>query len=172
MCVIACGVNKSTTGAPMLVTRTYTYGQKTITKQWELGTATLNCVECGVWFTAIFQASRRVYCSEKCGTAATKKRSYKTGLSQRVKAKRDGATVIEKFNRIEILERDNYTCHICKQPINPKLNDLVTHRMSGTMDHILPIKQGGQHTRDNVKAAHMICNARRQRGPKDARKRA
>jgi hypothetical protein len=33
--------------------------------------------------------------------------------------------------------------------------------MAATLDHIIPISQGGTHTPDNVKTAHWICNVKR-----------
>jgi 5-methylcytosine-specific restriction endonuclease McrA len=34
-------------------------------------------------------------------------------------------------------------------------NDLL----SGTLDHIIPLAKGGDHTYENIKLAHMICNS-------------
>jgi 5-methylcytosine-specific restriction endonuclease McrA len=33
--------------------------------------------------------------------------------------------------------------------------------MSATLDHVVPISVGGEHTRENVRCAHLRCNARR-----------
>ncbi|MCK4625025.1 MAG: HNH endonuclease [Phycisphaerae bacterium] len=32
------------------------------------------------------------------------------------------------------------------------------HRRSASLDHIVPISQGGHHTRKNVQLAHLGCN--------------
>lgn len=44
-------------------------------------------------------------------------------------------------------------CHLCGQPARP--GDPLT------ADHIIPRAHGGPTTRDNLRAAHASCNARR-----------
>ena len=36
------------------------------------------------------------------------------------------------------------------------------------VDHIVPLAQGGENRRDNLRAAHQSCNTRRPRGPRRA----
>ena len=64
--------------------------------------------------------------------------------------------IVEKFLDIEIFERDNYVCGLCDESIDLFLRhpDL----MSVSLDHILPVSLGGNHTRDNVQPAHLRCN--------------
>jgi len=49
-----------------------------------------------------------------------------------------------------IVERDNWTCQICKEKIEDP-RDL-------TIDHIVPLSKGGAKTDDNLQAAHRWCN--------------
>lgn len=59
---------------------------------------------------------------------------------------------VESFTRLEIAERDNWSCHICGGPVTQD---------NWSLDHLLPISLGGPHTRENVALAHHVCNARR-----------
>jgi 5-methylcytosine-specific restriction endonuclease McrA len=65
---------------------------------------------------------------------------------------------VEKFLDIEIFERDNWVCGICHEPIDPYL---TIGPWKVELDHIKPISKGGNHTRDNVQAAHRWCNQRK-----------
>ena len=68
------------------------------------------------------------------------------------RAKLAGATEIEFIRRLAVYERDGGVCHVCKKHI--ALEDYH-------MDHVHPLKQGGQHTYANVKASHARCNLAR-----------
>jgi len=62
----------------------------------------------------------------------------------------------ERFDYLEIFERDGWVCQLCLLPIDQELKwpDL----MSVSLDHIVPVSKGGNHVRDNVQAAHLGCN--------------
>ncbi len=60
---------------------------------------------------------------------------------------------VEKFTDTEIFDRDSWRCGICGQPIDPSFT--APHRMSKSLDHIIPVSRGGSHTRDNVQATHL-----------------
>ena len=62
----------------------------------------------------------------------------------------------EKFYDTEIFERDNWTCGLCGEPIDPTLT--YPNPMYRSIDHIGPLSKGGGHTRANVQAAHLRCN--------------
>ncbi len=60
-----------------------------------------------------------------------------------------GATV-EKVDRGEIYIRDNGLCGICG--LHVSLHDV-------TLDHIIPLSKGGEHSKLNVQIAHRSCNS-------------
>lgn len=66
---------------------------------------------------------------------------------------------VERFNSREIYMRDRWICGICRKKINPKLRH--PHPMSASLDHVIPLSEGGPHTRANTRAAHLRCNCRR-----------
>ena len=58
----------------------------------------------------------------------------------------------EKYSRAEVIKRDSSRCHICGGPVKKK--DL-------TLDHLIPISQGGPDIFSNVSVAHKSCNSKR-----------
>jgi len=64
-----------------------------------------------------------------------------------------------KMTRVEIFNRDHYTCQYCGK---------VTRQL--TLDHVMPRYQGGQHTWENVVSACVSCNRHKAgRTPEQAR---
>jgi 5-methylcytosine-specific restriction endonuclease McrA len=62
----------------------------------------------------------------------------------------------ERFAPKDVYERDEWTCGLCRLPVDPGL--AWPHPMSASVDHILPLSQGGSHTLANVQCAHLSCN--------------
>lgn len=64
-----------------------------------------------------------------------------------------------KLSRLEVFNRDHYTCQYCGKG---------TRQL--TLDHVIPRYRGGQHTWDNVVSACVPCNRRKAgRTPQEAR---
>lgn len=64
-----------------------------------------------------------------------------------------------KLNRLEVFSRDRYTCQYCGR----ESKEL-------TLDHVIPRKQGGKHTWENLVSACIPCNRRKAgRTPEQAR---
>lgn len=72
---------------------------------------------------------------------------------------------VERFWRKTIYQRDNWTCGICGHPVDPDLE--WPNPESASLDHIVPLSQGGEHTRANTRLAHLHCNTSRGAGPDD-----
>jgi len=68
-------------------------------------------------------------------------------------------TTIENFSPIEIFERDNYICCVCGLPIDPSLRR--PNKLSVSLEHFIPLSKGGNHSRENCSASHIICNMRK-----------
>lgn len=69
-----------------------------------------------------------------------------------------GATV-DEIDRQAVFERDGWTCGICGGSIDPELR--WPDRMSAQVDHVVPLAKGGDHSWENVQAAHFSCNAKK-----------
>lgn len=114
---------------------------------------TKTCAHCGHEFSVNFCAERRAYCSDRCARRAahlTRNHRHRQSVTH-PKAKH--------VNRQAIFQRDNYTCQLCHLPVDPDLP--ASHPMSATLDHIVPLANGGWHAEDNVQLAHLICNSRK-----------
>lgn len=87
-----------------------------------------------------------------------KYREIKSVTEQRRRVRIKGGET-EKIQRLEIFERDGWTCGICGEPIDPTI--AYPSPLSKSIDHIIPVSKGGSHTRANVQAAHLACNSRK-----------
>ena len=65
----------------------------------------------------------------------------------------------EPVNRLVVFKRDNWTCGICRERIDPKLK--YPHLKSASLDHIIPMANGGGHTYQNTQASHLVCNIKK-----------
>jgi endogenous inhibitor of DNA gyrase (YacG/DUF329 family) len=74
----------------------------------------------------------------------------------------DGGT-FERFADREIFDRDKWRCGLCRKRVSRRLQ--WPHPLSASLDHMVPIFEGGRHLRTNVQLAHLTCNLRkRERG--------
>jgi 5-methylcytosine-specific restriction endonuclease McrA len=55
-----------------------------------------------------------------------------------------------KMTKLEIFNRDHYTCQYCGW-----------HGKELTLDHVVPKKRGGEHTWENVVSACALCNRKK-----------
>jgi hypothetical protein len=112
---------------------------------------TVSCEYCGMEFRA--WRTTRKYCSKRCDFYDHPSRSAR---SNKARAERYGVEYEGNIDPLEILNRDNWLCHICSHPIGQSY--VWPDGRSGSMDHVVPVSKGGSHTRDNLKAAHLRCN--------------
>jgi predicted nucleic acid-binding Zn ribbon protein len=110
-----------------------------------------HCKECGRKVEIEYGNKRDRYCSELCMVRSVKRNSRHS----RAARKHEG--FVEPVYLAQIVARDKGRCHICGKKINMKLKS--PHRMSLTIDHVIPLARGGTHEPKNVRLAHMICNS-------------
>lgn len=67
-----------------------------------------------------------------------------------------GAPYAERFTLDEVFERDRKRCHLCRKRVA---------RKDATIDHLVPVALGGEHTRANVALAHRSCNSSKKTKP-------
>jgi len=65
----------------------------------------------------------------------------------------------ERFDPIDIYERDQWRCQLCGEAVEPTLR--WPDPLSPSLDHIQPLVAGGEHSRANTQLAHWICNVRK-----------
>lgn len=88
------------------------------------------------------------WCSHSCSSLDSKARA---------RARRAGATV-EYFARWRVFEEHGYVCSLCAEPIDVSIMDEL-HPMYATLDHVVPLSEGGRHAADNLRPAHRVCNS-------------
>lgn len=60
----------------------------------------------------------------------------------------------------QILARDRWRCGICGKRIGKTYR--YPHPRSKSIDHVVPLIEGGDDTAANKRAAHLLCNTMRQ----------
>ena len=66
---------------------------------------------------------------------------------------------VENVSPELVMERDGWMCGICGERI-PK-SAKYPDPLSPSLDHIVPLSSGGEHSMKNVQAAHFLCNSRK-----------
>ncbi len=142
------------------------------------------CIVCGV---AIWSAGDKKVCSERCQylkqvgwiTAGTGcgdeldrrkiigKRLCCTCLDaskkvsrKRLKAihnKQVSSAAVERVSRHIVFAKGRYHCWICLGICKRKYD--ATDPASPTVDHAIPLSNGGEHSYENCRCAHAICNS-------------
>lgn len=127
------------------------------------------CETCGVPLAHRGPVAVRRFCSKTCQVKSPSGRANRGTARARRRARLKGAT-IETFDTYEVLERDSWICHICnKRTLRSKV---VPHPRAPTLDHVIPLAQGGEHSRANTACACFDCNSRkgdRSLGPEQLR---
>ena len=83
-------------------------------------------------------------------------RAARTDAERRLRVQ---AATIESFAPREVYERDGWVCQLCLLPIDAGI--VWPDSMSPSVDHIVPLAKGGEHSMGNVQAAHLGCNSRK-----------
>lgn len=94
------------------------------------------------------------YCSTDCRIKYNSRFGSATNL--RRQATKRGAILEGRFTLLDVVARDGWVCALCICLIHPEARD---HRMRATIDHIVPVAAGGNHSFENVQLAHGACNA-------------
>lgn len=121
-----------------------------VPKAWDPRT----CDACGQPFLG--NAKQKRYCSPACRLAYKNRANWKHMNNRRQKLR--GAWV-ESFDRLEIFERDGWVCALCDLPVDKEAR--FPDPASASLDHVVPISLGGQHSRANAQCSHLGCNVRK-----------
>lgn len=69
------------------------------------------------------------------------------------------AAFVENVSRATLMDRDSWMCGICGGLIDHEAK--APEPLSPSIDHIVPLARGGQHSYANTQAAHLGCNVRK-----------
>ncbi|WP_420886886.1 HNH endonuclease [Brachybacterium muris] len=115
---------------------------------------------CRVCATPFLSPHLDVTCSAACQAIrdADSRRDHK----HRYRARRRGALITPVSPRT-IYERDGWTCRLCGRPIDRDADPQSP--LAPSLDHIIPLANGGTHEPSNVWTAHRQCNSERANRP-------
>lgn len=105
----------------------------------------VKCDECGGEFTA--KHTRARWCSSACQIR------HRARVASRRRVSTAGSS---PYTDREIFERDGWRCHLCKKKVRQDLPR--THPDGATIDHLVPLSDGGLDDPANVATAHGRCN--------------
>lgn len=119
------------------------------------------CKTCGSEFHSAHGG--KLYCSDKCSRKAARgKMRISKDKRLRLNGKVDYSITLHK-----VISKDSNICYICGRPCNE--HDMIINEdgyyIAGnsypSIDHVIPIAQGGTHSWDNVRLAHRGCNSKK-----------
>jgi 5-methylcytosine-specific restriction endonuclease McrA len=125
-----------------------------------------SCTVCGTHILRPNKTDRRPSCSPACrrtlqfGADAATTRSYDWAADASRRAKQAGSVVIETFDRLQVFERDHWTCYRCGRPTDRDASPFDPR--SPTVDHVVPLSKGGEHALANARTACLGCNSSKQ----------
>jgi HNH endonuclease len=124
------------------------------------------CAVCGTLIMRPYASSRQPACSVECrrhlqlGHEPAGPGAYDWTSDAATRARQAGATVIEPFDRNEVFERDGWICYLCERPVDRMVS--IFHGDSPTIDHVVPLSRGGEHSMRNAATTHLRCNSSKQ----------
>jgi 5-methylcytosine-specific restriction endonuclease McrA len=63
---------------------------------------------------------------------------------------------VEPVSMAELRRRDEDTCRICGKPVD--FTRQPPHPSAATIDHVIAVSRGGEHSYKNTQLAHHRCN--------------
>jgi len=113
-----------------------------------------SCLDCGQW--GVYPKAKR--CSH-CRSVI----EHLQGVTSNAKSSRRRRSVYRQGDRSitwqSVGQRDDWRCHICSKTV--KQYGSAKDPLSASVDHLIPLSDGGRHEWDNVALAHRRCNSKR-----------
>jgi len=112
-----------------------------------------NCLVCG---TAFVSKHTDRACSPDCQrqiALATRARG------QVVRRAREAQAFKAPVFRAKVFAGDSFVCQLCFEPMD--MSAKVPNSWAPTIDHIVPLANGGMHEPSNVQSAHFLCNSKK-----------
>ena len=131
-------------------------------------TVSVPCVVCGTQVQRRQDLNRdRPCCSSNCrayvqwgSVILFDGPAYDWTSAAMARARSFGALVVEPVDRLAVMERDGWRCYLCG--IATRISSGRFDATSATVDHVVPLSKGGEHTMANVRCACFGCNAGKQ----------
>lgn len=116
----------------------------------------VKCLFCNKEFSKL--GNRKKYCSIECSRSF---RGNKRNILKRINGECD-----ESITLYEVYRKGNGKCYLCGKKVDwgdkkPSNRTMICGPDYPNIDHVIPLKNGGTHTWDNVKLACKYCNSRK-----------
>jgi hypothetical protein len=108
------------------------------------------CLHCARVLPSEMRSDAR-FCSKRCNEAAH-------ALQRKLRA-RTGQDDKPGHLRASICVRDQWICGICAQPVARDRE--YPDPLAPSLDHVVPVSQGGTNDPANLRLVHLVCNLRR-----------
>lgn len=125
----------------------------------------VKCRWCGKEFETQYKKSK-VFCSDACKKAKQKEDDRKISRLRGCRARKRlvGKIVDKDITMAKLLKRDKGRCKLCGGLVDVNDYEIVNNHVKcgsryPTIDHIIPLSQGGLHSWANVQLAHFLCNS-------------
>lgn len=119
------------------------------------------CKRCNAAFL-VHPNHNQVFCSLKCQTADSHERS---AIKRRIAV--NSSYVDKDITLKKLAKRDKDICWICGEAVDWADYDIgqngrrATHKKYPSIDHVIALANGGDHSWQNVRLAHVGCNAKK-----------
>lgn len=108
-----------------------------------------DCRECGTFFVGPL---RKYFCSQLCAIRASNR-------DRRHRERAAGVRLSGSITLREVAVRDGWRCHLCGKKVPDR--ESRSRDLDPTIDHLIPLSDGGEHVPENVALAHFLCNSTR-----------
>ena len=127
--------------------------------------ATYVCKTCGREFDYQYGTRRKSYCSAECAKKSAKKSYRSAGNFNSFARKRlrrlhgeEWRSYYEPIIKRQVFNIYGNNCYMCGRKL---AFNRVYSPLQATIDHVLPLALGGEHTYDNVRPCCMECNSKK-----------
>lgn len=111
------------------------------------------CVHCGILMPQSMRVDAK-FCSVRCNESA-----HQLKRKLRARGADAGLGHVDGYVRAQIAERDKWRCGICGGRVSKTLRH--PNPRAGSLDHVVPVSQGGTSDPANLRLTHLVCNLRR-----------
>lgn len=80
-------------------------------------------------------------------------------MTRQKRNKRIAVTFVESIDVRVLAQRDGWVCQLCQRRVNPRW--VYPSGRSASIDHVIPVSAGGEHSYRNCQLAHLSCNKRK-----------
>lgn len=115
---------------------------------------------CPICLTTFLSIHTRMTCSPEC--QAIRDADVRRDHKHRYRARKRDA-MVAPVSPLAIYRRDGWTCRLCSDPIDRGADPQSP--LAPSLDHVIPLANGGSHEPSNVWTAHMQCNSERTNRP-------